>query len=229
MPAHKLGGAVHHDVCAVLKGSAQVGRSKGVVDHDRDIVRLGDGGDFRKGKNGNIGVAQRLTVEDLGIGPDRLGEVLGVGRVDKGDLNAEAWKGVVKLVIGGAVQPAAAHNMVTCPAQRQDRHRLGSVSAAGGHPSHPALQIGHPLFEHIGGGVHNAGVDITQLFQGEEIGRVFRIAELIAGGLVDRHGAAAGGRVRALSGVQLAGGKAKLAVISHNSSFLSSTVILVLG
>ena len=42
--AEELGGAVGDDVGAPLEGPAQVGRGEGVVDHQRDVVRLGDGG-----------------------------------------------------------------------------------------------------------------------------------------------------------------------------------------
>ena len=80
---------------------------------------------------------------------------------------------------------------------------------AGRQRADAAFQVGQALLEHVGGRVHDAGVDVAQLLQGEQVGRVFGVAELVAGGLVDRHGAAAGGRVGLLAGVQLAGGEAE--------------------
>ncbi len=60
--------------------AAQVGRGEGVVDHQRDVVLPGDGGHLFEGEDGDIRVAQRFAVEDLGIGADGLFEILRVGR-----------------------------------------------------------------------------------------------------------------------------------------------------
>ena len=58
------------------------------------------------------------------------------------------------------------------------------------------------LLEDVRRRVHDAGIDITQLLQAEEIRGVFRVAELVAGCLVDRDRARTGGRVGLLTGVQ---------------------------
>ena len=143
----------------------------------------------------------------LVFGPDRLLEVRRVGRIDEGDVDADAREGVVELVVGAAVEPAAADDVIARAAQRQDRHGLRGVAAARRQRRHAAFQARDALLEHIGGRVHDAGVDVAQLLQREQIRGVLRVAKLIAGGLVDRHGAAAGGRIRLLTGVKLPGGE----------------------
>ncbi len=96
------------------------------------------------------------------------------------------------------------------------------MPAAGRQRAHPALQVCQALLQHVAGGVHDAGVDVTHLLEGEEIGRVLRVAELVAGGLVDRHRPAARRGIGLLAGVQLAGGETELMRVWHGD-------ILVLG
>ena len=188
---------------------------------------LADRGDFLEGEDGDIRVAQRLAVEDLGVGADGLLEVARVGRIDEGHVDADAREGVVELVVGAAVQPAGGDDVIAGAAQGQDRLGLGGVPDAGGQRADAAFQVGQALLEHIGGRVHDAGVDVAELLQGEQVGGVLGALELVAGGLVDRHGAAAGGRVGLLAGVQLAGVEAKLAICAHllDRSFLLSGLL----
>ena len=77
---------------------------------------FGNGGNFLEGEDGDIRVAERFAVDDLGVRADGLLEILRIGRVDEGDVDADAREGVVELVIGAAVQPAAADDMVACNA-----------------------------------------------------------------------------------------------------------------
>ena len=41
MPADKLGGGMHDDICPMLNGTNQIRRSEGVVDHQRYPVGMG--------------------------------------------------------------------------------------------------------------------------------------------------------------------------------------------
>jgi len=104
--AQELGGAMCDDVRAPLEGAAQVWGGEGIVDHDRDGVFLAQRGDLLEGKNGDVGIAQRLAVQDLRVGPDRLLKPARIGRVDKRDVNADARECVRELVVGAAVEPA---------------------------------------------------------------------------------------------------------------------------
>ncbi len=51
----------------------------------------------------------------------------------------------------------------------------------------------------------DAGIDVAGFLEREQVRGVLRIPELVAGGLVDRHGARAGGGIRHLPGMQLPG------------------------
>jgi hypothetical protein len=59
------------------------------------------------------------------------------------------------------------------------------------------------LLKHVGGRVHQAGVDIAKLLKRKQVSAVLRILEYVAGSLVNGHGARARGGVGHLTGVQL--------------------------
>jgi len=99
--------------------------------------------------------------------------------------------------------------------QGQDSLGLRGMPAAGCQCADAAFEIGQALLQDIGGGVHDTGVDIAELGKGKQVGGVLGALELVAGGLIDRHGAAAGGRIRLLAGMKLSGVEAEFAVDVH--------------
>ena len=115
-------------------------------------------------------------------------KILRIGRVNEGDIDTDAREGVAKLVVGTAVQAAAADDVVAGNAQAEDGEGLGGMPGTDFQGANAAFEVGQALFEHIRGGVHDAGVDVAQLFQGEQVGGVFGAFELVAGGLVDGDG-----------------------------------------
>ena len=211
--AQKLGRAVGDNMRAPFKRPTQIRRGKRVVDHHRDMMRLGNGRHFLKGENRNIRVAQGLAIDNFGIGLDGLFKFFRLGRVYKGRANAHAREGMRELIKRAAIQPAAGHNMVTLATQRHDGHHLRGVAAAGRQPPHPALKGGDPLLQHIIGRVHDARVDIAGFAQREQIGRVLGILKLITRSVVNRNGSAARRWVGDLSCVQLTRIKAVFAFV----------------
>jgi hypothetical protein len=75
-----------------------------------------------------LGVAEGLTVERLGVGTDGGGpggEVVGV--VHEGGLDAEFGQGVVKEVVGTAVERGRRDDVATVLGQVEQRDRLGRL------------------------------------------------------------------------------------------------------
>ena len=125
--------------------------------------------------------------------------------------------GVLQQVEGPAVERRAGHDVVT---------RLGDIQQTEGRRGLPrgdqegpdaTLQGGDPLLHRILGGVHDAGVDIAELLEGEQVCRVFGVPEGVRRGLVDRQGPSAGGRIGALAGVNLSGLKAPGGWVGHRN------------
>ena len=69
-------------------------------------------------------------------------------------------------------------------------------------PTRTAFEGGDTLLEHVGGRIHDPRINITQLLEAEKIGRMFRVAELVAGSLVNRYGTRPGRRVGFLASVE---------------------------
>ena len=203
MAADEFGGAVGDDVGAPFNRAEEVRSGEGVIEHQHHAVFLGDGGDFLDWKHADVGVAEGFAVDEFGVGLDGALEVGGVSGVDEGDGDAEFWEGVFELAVGAAVEAAAGDDVIAGVAQREDGLGLGGVSAAGGDPGDPALQVGEALLEHVGGGVHEPRVDVAQFLEGKQVCGVFGALKLVAGCLVNRHCATAGGDFGGIPGVQL--------------------------
>ena len=74
--------------------------------------------------------------------------------------------------------------------------------AAGGRA---ALERGKAQFQHRDRGVGQARIDVAELLQVEQGGGVIDVVEHVGGGLIDRHGPGAGGRVGLRTGVDRQG------------------------
>ena len=89
----------------------------------------------------------------------------------------------------------------------------------GGEAGDAAFERRHALLENGRGGVHDARVDVAELLQREQSGRVRGILENERRGLVDRHGASQAGLIGSVAGMQAARGKAHLTggfgLVSH--------------
>ena len=86
------------------------------------------------------------------------------------------------------------------------RLRIVSVSAAWPEASaeraDAALERRDALLEHVGRRVHDPGVDVPELLEPEQAGRVGRVVEHVARRGVDRDGAGVRRRVGLLAGVE---------------------------
>ena len=115
-------------------------------------------------------------------------------------------------VEGAAVEGGGGDDVVAGLADRQDRKRLGSLTGGDGEGAGntdggfgAALEGRHPGLEDALGRVHDPGVDVAHLGEGEEVRCVLSAVERERRRLVDRHGSGVGGAIGLLSGVDLGG------------------------
>ena len=206
VPADELGRGVDDDVGAVLERAQQVRRRERVVDDERDPGVVGDRADALEVEHVTLRVPDRLAEERLGVrldgGPPRV-EVVGV--VDERDLDAELRERVVQEVVRAAVQRRRRDDVASGLGEVQQRQRLRRLPARSGERADAALQRGDAIFERRLRRVHDAGVDVAELAQPEQICRVVGVAEHVARRLVDRHRPGAGGRVGRGARVDLPG------------------------
>ena len=206
MAANPLGGRGHHNIGAMVDRPGNIaGGAKGVVDNQRNAGFAGNLAQGGKVRHGKTGVAQGFHINRLGVGVDGGAEGLRVVAIDKFHADAQARQRHLELVVGAAVQMAAGDNIVTGLGQGGDGDELRRLARAGGHRRHAAFQRGNALLEHVGGRVHDAGVDIAELFQRKQLGAVVGAVKGVRRGLINRHGAGIGAGRRLLAGVHLQG------------------------
>ena len=67
MPADKFRGRLHHNIGSPLDGPGKNRGGGGIVDHQRHALLVGDAGQGLNLGNVELGIAQRLGVEGLGL------------------------------------------------------------------------------------------------------------------------------------------------------------------
>ena len=190
--AQELCRGVNHDVRAVLDGADEVGGAEGVIHHQGDAVlvrQLGQGVDVG---NVAVGVAQGLNIDGAGLGTDGALHFRKIVDVHEIGGDAEAGQGVGEQVVAAAVDGLLGDKVAAV--LTQSFQHVGDGSSAGGQRQcrHAAFQSGHPLFQHVLGGVGETAVNIAGVRQPEAGGGVGAVVEHVRGGGVNGNGAGIG-------------------------------------
>jgi hypothetical protein len=192
---------MHHHRRAERQRPAENGGG-GVVHDQRHAELAAKRRHFRDREDLQLRVRQRLGIPAAGAVVGRVDKGLRVRRVHEADLDAEGFEGVGEQVPGAAIEVGGGDDVVPGLAQVQHaeaRRRLAGPQREAGHA---AFQRRDALFQHVHGGVHDAGVDVAHLGQAEQALSVAGVLELEGGGLVDRHRHRTRGRVGTPAGVQ---------------------------
>ena len=139
MTADELGGAVDHNVYAVLNGTQQIGRCKGAVRHQRNAVLVGDLSQRLNVHQVRIGVAQGLKEDQLGVVLNGILKILQIVRINKSSLDPVLREGVLQVVVSAAVNGLGADNMVTGLGQCLEGVSQSSRAAGGSQSGYAAL------------------------------------------------------------------------------------------
>ena len=187
VPADELGRAVHDDIRAVLDGADQIRRTEGVVDDERNAVRVGDGGERVDVGDVAVRVAERLDVECLGVGTDRGFDLVQVVDVDERGLDAVERERVREQVRAAAVDGLLRDDVL--PLRRERLDRVGDRRRAGGDrkSGDAALERRDARLEHALRGVGQPPVDVARVGEAEAVGGVLRAVEDVGRGGVDGH------------------------------------------
>jgi len=200
--ADKLGCGVDDDVGAVLDGADQHGGGGGVIDDQREAVLVGDGGELFDVGDVELGVAEGFGVDGSGFGVDGGADAVEVVGVGEAHGDALARQRVVEEVVGSAVERGGGDDLFAGRGEGLDGEGLGGLAGGGCQAGYSTFECGYALLEHVGGGVHQAGVDVAEFLESEEAGGVVRVVEEVGGGLVDGDRAGVGGGVGDLAGVE---------------------------
>ena len=135
------------------------------------------------------GIADRLEVDRLRVRVDRRREAGRVGAVDEAGRDPKLGKGPLEEVVASRRRGSCELTMLSPDSREvEDRRRLGGLSRGEGERRDAALERGDPLLEDVGRRVHDPGVDVPGLLQGEEPGGVVGVVEDVRRGRVDRDG-----------------------------------------
>ncbi|KAG0922636.1 hypothetical protein G6F31_019838 [Rhizopus arrhizus] len=144
------------------------------------------------------------------------GQIAGVGKA-RGD--AVLGQRVCEQVVGAAVQRAGRDDVVARFGNRQDG--VGDRGLARGQRQRgdAAFQRRHALLQHVGRGVHDAGIDVARHLQIEQVGAMLRIVERVGNRLIDGHGNGARRRIGAVAAMHGNGFQAPIGLLrfSHVS------------
>jgi len=162
------------------------------------VRHLGDGLDV-----GDVagGVADGLQEDRGGLVVDELLQRRGAVVLGETDIDALGREHVREQGVGAAVEHRHRDDVGASLGDGDDGvvdRRLASRKCEAGDAT---LHLSDALLEHVGGGVHDARVDIARDLEVEEVGAVLGVIELVGDRLVDRHDDRLRGRVGLVSGV----------------------------
>ena len=194
MPPDVFGERVNDNVSIEFKGAAEIGRGHRVVDDQRDPMAMGDLGQLHDIHHIAGWIADRFTEEGAGVFINRRLEAIIVIRRDHAYFHPLARKSVGKEIVGTTVELTGADDVATDVGDALDcvgdrRHAGGECQCADA-----ALHRSEALLQYIGGGVHDAGVDIAGNLEVKQIGTMLCVIERVGGGLINRNGRRFGGR-----------------------------------
>ena len=158
-------------------------------------------GNLRDGVDiGNVavGIAQRLNIDGLGIGPNGVFHLLKIMHIHKAGFDAVKRQGVRQQVAGTAVDGLLGNNMLSHSGQCLNGVTDGGCAGGNRKASRTALKGRNPILEYPLGAVCQAAVNIARIRQAETVGCVLGIMKYIRGGGIDGNGSGIGRRIRLL-------------------------------
>ena len=184
---------VDRDIGAEREHLAADRRRHRVVDDERQAGRVRGVGPGADVDHVQPRVADRLGEHEARLVVDVRRELLGPVGIDEPHLDPVLRQRVREQVVGAAVERRDRHDVVA--RARDVQHRVGDGRLAGCERQRGerrlgesrALELGEPLLEHRVRRVHDPRVDVAELLEREQVGRVLGAVEDVRRRLVDRH------------------------------------------
>jgi hypothetical protein len=148
MPAKELGGGVNDNVGSVLDRPAQVGRSEGGIDRQRQAMPVCDFGDRCNVEHLKTWIAERLGKDEARFLGDGLLEVRGLAWIDQGRRDAKARQSVHEHVVRATVDASGRDDVPAGPHQRRNGQMQCCLATRSCDCSHTTLQRTDALLEH---------------------------------------------------------------------------------
>ncbi len=209
MTAEKFCQRMHDDVGAVIDRADQIGRRQRVIDDQRHTGLAGDFGDRLDIGDAAGGIGDRLDENRLGVRRDRVLEARNVIGIGPRHVPAKTLECMGELVDRAAIELSRRDEFVAGPQQLLQHHHLGSVSGRYCERRRAAFQRCDALFQHRGGRIADARIDVAERLQSEQRGGMVGIVEHERCGLIDRRHPRAGGGIGLRAGMHGEGRKSR--------------------
>ena len=163
---HIFGGGMGHDVRAEGKRTAVDGCREGVVNDQRNAMRMGGFGKLLDVKNVERRIGKRLAENRFGVFLEsgvqlRLGAV---GR-NEGEVDSELAQRHVEKVEGTAVNSGRTDNVITGRADIENSEEIGGLSRRSENGTDTTLKVGNFCGNRVVGRVLKPGIEIALRFK----------------------------------------------------------------
>ena len=162
MPADVLGHGMQDDIAAVLKGAAKRRRRYRVINDHGHAMRMRHIGDRCHIRDIAGRVAYRLAENGGGLAVDQLCQVVPAVVFGEAHINAELGQHVPEERPGSAVELRHGDDIVAGFGQIEDGIMNRGLPGSERQRSDAAFHRRHALFQHIAGGVHDAGIYVAR-------------------------------------------------------------------
>ena len=168
--ADELRSRVDDDVRAILERAQLIRRRERAVDDERDVVLVRDVSDSLDVDEVGIRIANGLDVDDARVLLDSLLEDLdALRRVDERRLDAVVWEGVLKEVVGAAVDRRSRDDVLAVVDECLECIRDSRSARSDGDSCDAALECRDTLGEYILRRVRQAAVDVAGILECEAV------------------------------------------------------------
>ena len=155
---------VDHDISTMIDGSAEYGRQR-IIYGEGEAVSMGNisySGDIDKVE---LGVTQRLSVDELGIGLDSCLEVLRILGIDEGRRDTEAGQRDAQEIVRTAVDAGGGDDMITSTQQGKNRRSDSAHATCRSDGTDTTFESCQALLKDVGRGVIEAGIEVGRDLQ----------------------------------------------------------------
>ena len=201
VPCQEFRQGVDDQCRSMLNGAAEIRRSRGVVDNQRNAVLLRDRGKRIKVRYIPARIGDGLAEQGAGVFVERRLHRVQIFRVNELCGPSEPIDRAAELGDRPAVQPVGGNDVAPGLHDRKERHDLSAVAGRAANRACTAFKGGEPLLQNCDSRVCKSRIDVADFLEVEQSRGVIGIPENVGRRLVDwrlpraRGGVGAGTRV----------------------------------
>jgi len=179
MSAKPFGHGMNDNVGTVFEGTSEIGGREGGVDDEWNAVSFGDIADGVEVGDFESRIGDCFAEKSAGFVIDLFGEIFWILRVDEADFDAHGREEIIELRVAASIEISGGDDVISRRRDVDDGVENGGGAGRVPKASHfvSSFEQGDTLFQHVGGGIHQAGVDVSQFFECEEISGVLGVIE----------------------------------------------------